>query len=153
MTKAEVFTDPAFLRLSEQQQAFVKALVENGGEKVPAAHEAYNCKDDFTARSLANRCMRKLAIKRLVGAYFGEELKDRYPSREEMAALAWERAQNTDDGGIAHKWAALAAAVLGFTREAPVAEPKAQSAPASTELDDVTLAELETRGLGNGTSK
>src|SRR6185437_4291607 len=97
MTKGEVFTDPAFLRLSEQQQAFVRSLVENGGDKLAAAHEAYTCKDDFTARTLANRCLRKLQIKRRVDAYFGDSVKDRVPSREELAAEAWERAQNSDD--------------------------------------------------------
>src|SRR6185312_15963206 len=107
MTKAEIFTDPAFLRLSEQQQAFVRSLVENGGDKLAAAHEAYTCKDDFTARTMANRCLRKLQIKRIVDGYFGEELKDSYPSREEMAALAWQRAQNADDDKVAVTWATL----------------------------------------------
>ena len=151
MTKAEIFTDPAFLRLSEQQQAFVRALVENGGDKLAAAHEAYTCKDDFTARTMANRCLRKLQIKRLVDAHFGEELKDRFPSREEMAALAWERAQHADDDKVAVTWASLAAKILRYDKE-PI--ESAQSAPkASAELAEDTLAELEKRGLGNGAAK
>ena len=152
MTKAEIFTDPAFLRLSEQQQAFVRALVENGGDKLAAAHEAYTCKDDFTARTMANRCLRKLQIKRIVDGYFGEELKDSYPSREEMAALAWQRAQNADDDKVAVTWATLAAKILRYDKDAIEPQKPAQSAQPQ-ELDEDTLAELQKRGLSNGAAK
>lgn len=152
MTKAEVFADPSFLRLSDQQQAFVRALVENGGDKLAAAHTAYACKDDFTARTLANRCLRKLQIKRLVDAYFGDNVKDRVPTRDELAAEAWERAQNTEDSNTAHKWATLAATVLGFTKEPP-AEPQKPAQSAQQPLEEDTLAELQKRGLSNGAAQ
>jgi len=154
MTKAEIFTDPAFLRLSEQQQAFLRALIENGNDKLAAAHEAYTCKDDFTARTMANRCLRKLQIKRLVDAYFGNSVKDRVPSREELAAEAWERAQNSDDSNTAHKWASLVARVLGYDKEPAEEGPQkpAQSAQPQ-ELDEDTLAEIQKRGLSNGAAK
>lgn len=152
MTAAEVFADPAFLRLSDQQQAFVRALIENGNDKVAAAHAAYACKDDFTARTLANRALKKLTISRLVDAYFEEKPADRIPTRDELAAEAWRRAQSAADDNAAHKWISLVARVLAYDKEPPI-EP-AQSAPkASAELAEDTLAELEKRGLGNGTAK
>ena len=150
MTKAEIFTDPAFLRLSEQQQAFVKSLVESGGDKLAAAHEAYTCKDDFTARTMANRCLRKLQIKRLVDGYFGEEFI--YPSREEMAAIAWQRAQNADDDKVAVTWATLAAKILRYDKDTIEPQKPAQSAQPQ-ELDEDTLAEIQKRGLSNGAAK
>ena len=154
MTKAEIFTDPAFLRLSEQQQAFVRALVENGGDKLAAAHEAYTCKDDFTARTMANRCLRKLQIKRLVDAYFGESLKDQMPSRDEAAVILWQRFQNAADDNAAHKWATLALRALGYDKEPAEEGPQkpAQSAQPQ-ELDEDTLAEIQKRGLSNGAAK
>lgn len=150
MTKAEVFTDPAFVRLSEQQQAFVRALVENGGDKLAAAHTAYACKDDFTARTLANRALRKIQIRRLVDGYFGEELRSKFPSREELAALAWEHAETAEDGDLAHKWASLVARVMGYDKQPEV---PAQSAPKPADLGEDTLAELKSRGLSDGTSQ
>ena len=152
MTAPEVFADPAFLRLSEQQQAFVRALIENGNDKVASARSAYTCKDDFTARTLANRALKKLTVARLVDAYFEEKPADRIPTRDELAAEAWRRAQSAADDNAAHKWVSLVARVLSYDKE-PSAEP-AQSAPkASADLGEDTLAELQKRGLGNGTAK
>lgn len=150
MTRAEVFADPAFVRLSEQQQAFVRDLVENGGDKVRAAHKAYKCKNDFTARTMANRCLRKLQIKRLADAYFGESLKDQIPSHDEMAAAAWDRFQSAPDDNAAHKWFTAAWNILKPKDEAVPPAPPASAGPKP--VDDDVLKELERRGI-NGTSQ
>src|SRR5690349_2714722 len=124
MTKDELFKDPLFLRLPEALQKFVRELVENGKDKVAAAHMTWKCKDDLSASSMANRAMRKLAVRKLVDSYFGIDVRDMIPTREEVAAEAWRRFCKETDGATALKWLAIFNQTMGYnTRPSDTPQP------------------------------
>jgi len=66
MVASEVFHSPQFAQLSEQQRAFVKAMCENGWDKISAAHTAWACKDDKSAAAMADRALRNPRISQII---------------------------------------------------------------------------------------
>lgn len=150
MTKEEILKDPGYLRLTAQQKLFVNAMMDNGGEKIEAAESAYKCKDRYTAVTMASKCMRHLIISRLIDEYFGESAADRYPTRDELAAAAWDRAISSDDEPAAHKWFLLVARVLGYDKSNEDLDPAGKEAQRrAVAKGDELVAELEKRGLVN----
>lgn len=149
MTKDEVKKHPAYLRLTVQQQLFVDTMIDNGAEKIDAALTAYKCKDRFTAVTMASKCMRNLNITRLLDRYFGENISDRVPTKEELAAAAWERAVNSEDENACHKWFALVARVLNYTDKKDDDHAEIVAESRSKENVEKLTAELAARGLLN----
>lgn len=146
MTKDQIQKDPGYLRLTAQQKIFVDAMMDNGGEKIEAAQDAYNCKDRYSAVTMASKCMRHLVISRLVDAYFGEKPLDRVPTRDELAAAAWDRAVASEDENAAHKWFNLVARVLKYDKEEDAAQKSRDNAAAEDARREL-VADLEKRGL------
>lgn len=143
MTRQEVIVHPVFLRLSDGYKNFVTALMDNGNDKRAAAHLSWKCKDDASAEAMANKALRKPAVRYLVDEYLGVSLASRIPTRDELAAAAWERAQRTTDGNEAHKWFSMVKDVMGYNTKAQETPPPAPApeAPDDTEL----MEELESR--------
>lgn len=148
MTKEQVQKDPGFHRLTTQQQVFVETMLDNGGDKIEAAAAAYKCKDRFSAVTMASKCMRNLIISRLVDSYFGEKASDRCPTREELAAAAWERAVNSEDENASQKWFTLVARVLNYADKKDDEAERSQERREKKAGEELT-AELEARGLLN----
>ena len=114
LSKQEVTTHPVFLHLSDNDKKFVTTLMENGNDKLAASHATWHCKDDASATSMANKSLRKPKVKYLLDEYFGVNILRKIPSRDELAAFAWEKAQRATDGAEAHKWATMVSAVCGY---------------------------------------
>jgi hypothetical protein len=133
MTKKDVLTHPVFLALSDGDKKFVAELLENGNEKRAAAHVAWNCKDDASADSMANSSLRKPKVKYLLDEYFGVNVLRKIPSREELAASAWERFQSARDGNEAHKWAQMVSTVMGYNTKPQEAPPTGPETPVSAD--------------------
>jgi hypothetical protein len=149
MTKQELFAEPLFLSLTEQQQNYIRALVENGNNRVEAAKSAYTCNNLETAKATSRRAHNHPVIRRLVDKYFNIKPADRLPTREEFAARMWERGEAQPDAAAAFKYYQLYADVQGFKDTPAPAAPVEQSvAP----VDDELMAELDARGLTNGPS-
>lgn len=120
--------------LSDGDKKFVAELMDNGNEKRAAAHVAWKCKDDASADSMANKSLRKPKVKYLLDEYFGVNVLRKIPSRDELAAFAWEKAQNAKDGTEAHKWTTMVSAVCGYNTK-PQDNPVPPQDPA-TPADD-----------------
>lgn len=147
MTKDEIKKDPGYLRLTIQQQLFVDAMTDNGGDRVEAAFASYKCKDRYSAVTMASKCMRNLIISRLLDAYFDEKPSDRVPSRDELAGAAWERAVNSEDENAAHKWFTLVARVLKYDKAEDADDLTKDQDRRTKAAGDELVAELEKRGL------
>jgi hypothetical protein len=131
MTKNEVKTHPAFLRLSDADQRFVSELLENGNDRRAAAHATWQCKSDASADALANKTCRKVSVKYLMDEYLGVDVTKTIPTRDELAAFAWSKAnkQGVSDGD-AHKWVSVVSQVLGYNTKAQDApQPDKPDAP------------------------
>ena len=57
LTPDEIRTHPLFSKLSGRQQIFVDELLKNGNDKIAAAHKAWTCNGDESARTMANRAL------------------------------------------------------------------------------------------------
>jgi hypothetical protein len=136
MTKNEVKTHPAFLRLSDADQRFVSELLENGNDKRAAAHATWQCKSDASADALANKTCRKASVKYLMDAYLGVDVTKTIPSRDELAAFAWSKAQKAPSDGDAHKWASMVSQVMGYNTKP--ADPNEANKPEPAAEDDST---------------
>lgn len=142
MTRDEILKDPGYLRLTVQQKLFVDAMIDNGGDKVEAAADAYKCKDRYSAVTMASKLMRNPVIGRLLVG-----ITMRPPTKEELAAEAWKRGLTTKDDIAAHKWLTLAAHVLKYDKEEEDPSKKYRENKATEEARRELVADLEKRGL------
>lgn len=144
ITREDVIADPAFVRLSTQQQEFVRTIIANGRDKVAAAKASYQCKDDRSADALANRALRNKIINRLVSNYYGETPEEQLPTREEFQKVLWQKAQAARDDADSLRFLALYARVSGL--EFKASDPTKPPTPAQQEGIDDLLTEIENRG-------
>jgi hypothetical protein len=133
LTKKEVLTHPAYLRLSDSDKKFVNELLENGNDKRAAAHATWNCAKDAVADAMANKSLRKKNVKFLMDEYLGVDPTQIIPSRDQLAAFAWSKAQASNDGNEAHKWATMVSRVMGYDIK-PQASP--ENPESATPADD-----------------
>jgi hypothetical protein len=111
MTVAEIVTQPEFVALSPQQQIFVRTICENGRDKLAAAKAAYVCKDDASARTMANRALAVEEIRELVDARFE---KKSLPTKEDIILKLMRRGDKAKDDRVAIAAYDLAARMSGF---------------------------------------
>ena len=112
MTLSDVVANPLYSRLTQQQQAFVTAICTNGNDKLAAAKTAWACSDDKSAATMANRALRKPAIAKLVGIYFGERVER--ITREELLGHLAKRATDANRDDTAFKYFELIAKIEGW---------------------------------------
>jgi hypothetical protein len=73
MTPDEIRSHPLFTKLTERKQTFINTLLTNNNDKIAAAHAAWNCNGDESARTLANRALQDESVAFLVEQYFGRD--------------------------------------------------------------------------------
>jgi hypothetical protein len=133
MTPEEIKNHPLFQKLTEPQKIFVSELVANGHDLVKAAHKAWKCKDDASARAMANRYIDHPNIAYLVNAYFEFDPESVAFTRETALSFAAKKARGATDPKTALDYFKIAVEMSGW-RVKPVdmtaAEP--QSDPNAT---------------------
>jgi len=134
MTRQEVLVHPAFLRLSDAHQRFIKELMDNGNDKRSAAHAVWSCKSDASADAMANKACRKKEVRFLLDQYLGVDPTKMIPSRDDLAAFAWSKAQQND--GDAHKWASMVAQVMGYNTKPATPPPEEEATEAKDDSND-----------------
>lgn len=87
--------------MNERKQLFINALLGNGNDKVAAAHAAWKCNGDDSARTLANRALQDEAVAFLVEQYFGRDPSRIRFTREQALEFAAKKARDADDPKLA----------------------------------------------------
>ena len=93
MTPDEIRSHPLYAKLNERQQIFVDELLKNGHDKVAAAHAAWKCNGDDSARTIANRALKNDAVAFLVESYFGKDPERERFTREAALEFAAKQAR------------------------------------------------------------
>lgn len=101
MTPEEIKNHPVFKSLTEQQQAFVLALIETDNDRVKAAHKAWTCTSDDSARTMASRAMKNPNIAWLVESYFNFDPQSVAFTREAALEHAAKKARTVQDDKVA----------------------------------------------------
>jgi hypothetical protein len=114
MTSEQVFSSPQFQKLSEQQRVFLKALVENGWDKIDAAHKAWAATSDASAQAMANRALSNPRISAIVALI--DPAKSRM-TKDEALMLAAKHARTATKASEALKALELIAEWEGWTTE------------------------------------
>jgi hypothetical protein len=138
-----------FQQLTDQQKKFILEYCSNGGLRIPAAHKAYNCKNDASATSIAHNCLHNKRIAYLVAKYFGYDSNKHHLHKDEFLGLLAERVR--DRKTPANFFVALANM---YKELAPWAvQPPAAPAPPPEErapVDiDTLVREMEQKGASN----
>lgn len=114
MTPNEIRTHPLFTKLTENLQKFVSALLSNGNDKIKAAHSAWKCNGDESARTLANRALKREDISFLIEAYFGKDPERVQFTREGALEFASKQARATGDPKVSLDYFKLVVAMNGW---------------------------------------
>lgn len=114
MTPDEIRTHPLYAKLTQNQQKFVSELLSNGNDKIKAAHAAWKCNGDESARTLANRALQREDISFLIESYFGRDPEKLEFTREEALAFAAKKAREAGDPKISLDYFKLVVAMNGW---------------------------------------
>lgn len=136
MTPEEIRSHPLFDKLNDRQKIFVDALLKNGNDKVAAAHEAWKCNGDDSARTLANRAMQNSNVAFLVEQYFGTDPEAIQFTREKALDFLAKKARGTKDEKLALDYLKLIVAINGW---AVKAQDQAPLQPRDDSNDTFTL--------------
>lgn len=124
MTPDEIRTHPLFSKLNDRQQIFVNALLSNGNDKLKAAHEAWNCSGDESARTLANRALQNESVSFLIESYFGKDPLRVQFTKEGALEFASQRAREATDPKIALDYLKLIVGMNGWLYKPAENDPK-----------------------------
>jgi hypothetical protein len=116
VTADQVFASPQFQKLSEQQRVFLKALVENGWDKLDAAYKAWKPTSDASAMAMANRALSNPRVSSLVTLI--DPSKSRM-TKEEALEIAAKHARSATKASDALKALEFVAELEGWTTDAP----------------------------------
>lgn len=140
LTLDQLLAHPYFVRLSPKQKVFVEQLCRNGNNKVAAAHKAWQCKDDDSARSFANKTLNKADVRWLVSKFFGIAAEDEPFTRDEMMTLISRKIRTVNDEKLVYNYIRAYMDMNGW--EMKPADPAKTDAPASRSMmDEVIEAE------------
>jgi len=117
MTVDELKVHPYFIRLTPQQQTFVLTLCTNGNNKVAAAHKAWNCRSDESARAFANKTLAKPDIKWLTSRFFGIDAADEPFTLEELKSFVARKARTGSDEALVFKYVQAIMALEGWAQK------------------------------------
>lgn len=139
MTPDELRTHPIFEKLTANQKTFVNELLSNGNDKIAAAHKAWKCSGDESARTLANRALSHDGISFLVESYFGKD-PDRLQFTKE-SALDWaaKQARAAGDPKVALDYFKLIVAMNGWLYKPAEAKPPSVDTPRDDSNDEFSL--------------
>ena len=112
MTLSQLKEDSKFLRLTDKQKTFVLVFCETNGDKVKAAHTAYDCKSDESALAMAYSALRNPVIKAIV-TQFVEIVSNRY-TKDELLDKLGSHLRNCKDDEAILKYAALISKLEGW---------------------------------------
>lgn len=127
MTPDEIRHHPLFEKLTERQQVFVDQLLINGNDKIAAAHKAWTCNGDQSARTLANRNLADERVAYLVEAYFGKDPDRIQFTREGALELLAKKARATKDDKLCLDYMKVILMMNGWLvkqQEKPVDQPR-----------------------------
>jgi hypothetical protein len=138
MTPDEIKAHPFFAKLSERKQTFVSTLLSNGNDKIAAAHAAWKCNGDESARTLANRALQDEAVAYLVEQYFGKDPSRQQFTRDEALEFAASKAREAGDPKICLDYFKIIVEMNGW-RVKPSDAPKETDKPEDDSNDEFTL--------------
>jgi hypothetical protein len=136
MLATDVFKSPQFQKLSPQQRVFIETLVENGWDKLAAAHTAWQCKDDTSASAMAATAMRNPKIGAIIALI--DPAKSRM-TREEALELAAKHARTAAKPAESLKALEMIARWEGWDAETP----RITSSPEGSIYDQAAALEKE----------
>lgn len=125
VTPAELRSHPYYAKLNERQTLFVDALIENGNDRIAAAHAAWKCSSDESARSMAHKAMKNEAVAFLVDQYYGGDPARQRFSRDQALEFAAQKARSAADLKLALDYLRLIAAMEGWLTKAAEKAPEA----------------------------
>jgi len=123
MTADQVFASPQFQKLSKEQRAFLKALVENGWDKLDAAYKAWNPGSDASALAMADRALRNPRVAAIVALI--DPAKCRM-TKEEALEIAAKHARSATKASDALKALEFVAELEGWVTERPQSSTSAE---------------------------
>jgi Terminase small subunit len=93
----ELRKDHLYARLTDKQKGFLEAYIRLNGDHVAAAKEAYECKDEHSARAYGYQMVRHSEISALIDRFYGST----EPSKDEFLRRLWKMiVENTDKRGL-----------------------------------------------------
>lgn len=138
MTPDEIRSHPFFTKLNERKQTFVSTLIENKNDKIAAAHAAWKCNGDESARTLANRALQDESVAFLVEQYFGKDPSRLQFTREQALEFAAGKARETGDPKICLDYFKIIVEMNGW-RVKPADAPKEVEKPGDDSDDEFKL--------------
>jgi hypothetical protein len=135
MTISQLKEDSKFLRLTDKQKAWVVAYCESNGDKLKAAHAAFNCRTDGSAQSISYQQLRNPLIKALVSDFV--ELVETRVTKDEMLSILGDRFRRCSDDKYILEFAAQIAEMEGWNMK-PSAPPKSTG---QTDFEKVSALE------------
>lgn len=114
MTPDEIRSHPLYAKLNERKQKFVDTLLANKNDKIAAAHAAWKCNSDESARTLANRALQDEAVAFLVEQYFGKDPSRVQFTREQALEFAAKKARDAQDDKLALDYLRLIVQMNGW---------------------------------------
>lgn len=114
MTPDEIRSHPLFAKLNERKQTFINTLLTNANNKIAAAHAAWKCNGDESARTLAHRALQDEAVAFLVESYFGKDPSRIQFTREQALEFASKKARAADDPKLALDYLKLIVQMNGW---------------------------------------
>ena len=136
MLASEVFKSPQFQKLSDQQRTFLQTIVENGWDKLSAAHKAWKCNSDDSALAMANRTMSNPRVASLIALI--DPAKSRM-TREEALEIAAKHARTATKAVEALKALELIAEWEGWG----LGKPNAPAVPEGSIYEQAAALEKE----------
>ncbi len=113
MTIEEVQKESFYQQLSDGQQKYVVARC-GGKDRIEAAKSAWACTTKDSAKAMASKTDRNANVAWLLNRFLGVGAARRVPTKEELAAWNWEKAQRVEDPGLSIKFAQNVARIMGY---------------------------------------
>lgn len=114
MTPDEIRSHPLFEKINDRQRIFIDALLQNGNDKIQAAHKAWTCNGDESARTLANRALQNENVAFLVEQYYGTDPERIQFTREKALDFLAKKARSTKDEKLALDYMKVIVAINGW---------------------------------------
>jgi hypothetical protein len=108
---------------------FVDQLLQNGNNRIAAAHATWNCNGDESARTLANRALQNESVAHLVEQYYGQDPERVQFTRDQALDFLAKKARNSKDDKLSLDYLKVIVAINGWA-------VKAQDQAPQTKHDD-----------------
>lgn len=113
MTLDELKKESFYQQLTDGQKTYVVERCQ-GKNRIEAAKTAWTCKDDASARAMANKREKNANVTWLINKFLGVGASRCSPDIDELRDWLWEKSKGCDDPKVAYDYVKLFVEVSGY---------------------------------------